>query len=116
MQDEPLPVGTGQGDVVVRDQHVVVLVEDVAVAARRFLVYLVVVAVDHRDAHTVLGSQQQGVVNGQQHVEGLGGTAQEEVAAEGDVPDVHRSADVEGLPPVGCKFGYVIFGYVYVVQ
>ena len=58
MQDEPLPVGTGQGDVVVRDQHVVVLVVDVAVAARRFGVYLVVVAVDHRDAHTVFGSQQ----------------------------------------------------------
>ena len=55
-------------------------------------------------------------MNGQQHVEGLGGTAQEEVAAEGDVPDVHRPADVEGLPPVGRKLGYVIFGYVYVVQ
>ena len=116
MQDEPLPVGTGQGDVVVRDQHVVVLVEYMAVAARRFLVYLVVVAIDHRDAHTALGSQQQGVVNSQQHVEGLGGTAQKEVAAEGDVPDVHLPADVEGLPPVGRKFGYVIFGYVYVVQ
>ena len=116
MQDEPLPVGTGQGDVVVRNQHVVVLVEDVTITARRFLVYLVVVAVDHRDAHTVLGSQQQGVMNGQQHVEGLGGTAQKEVAAEGDIPDVHLPADVEGLPPVGRKFGYVIFGYVYVVQ
>ena len=85
------------------------LVENVAIAPHGFLVYLVVVAVDHHDAHTVFGSQQQSVMYGKQGVECLCRTAHKQVAAQGDVPDIHLAADVQRLPPVGHKFRDIIF-------
>jgi hypothetical protein len=91
-------------------------VEDVAIAPYGLLIDFVVVAFGKGDMYAVLGGGKQGVVHGQQYVEGLGGTREEEVAAEGDLPDIHLPADVEGLLPVGRKCGDIVFRHMDIVQ
>ena len=111
-----LAFGGRQGEVVVCDQYIGMLVEDMAVTARIFLVNLVVVALGHHYADTALGSREQCVMHGQQHVEALGRTREEQVAAQGDLMHIHPVTDVECLLPVGRKLRDVVLGYMNVIQ
>ena len=105
-----------QRHILIAHQYIRVLVEDMAVASLVLQVYFVMVTLSDGYMYAVFGSCEQCIVNCQQHIEGLCGTREEEVATDGNLLDIHLPAYVDSLLPVGLECRDVIFRYVYIVQ
>ena len=105
-----------QRHILIAHQYIRVLVEDMAVASLVLLVYLIVITLSDGYMYAVFGCREQSIVNCQQHIEGLCGTREEEVATDGNLLDIHLPAYVDSLLPVGLECRDVIFRYVYIVQ
>lgn len=111
-----LPFRTAQGQGLIHNGHIRMPVEDMAIPAQGFLVYLVVVSFRQRDMDAMVRGGYEYIPDGQQDIECLGGTGEEQVSSNNHFPDIPFPANPHGLLPVGLECRDVVFRDVDVIQ